>query len=211
MTPIAAPERTPIARLPLATLPSKNDPRWRLSARHRKRSPAGSGCDLPAATPPDRGPHRRRHFAGRHAMKIRDILRSKGREVVTVGPDRTVADAIGLLVEHGIGALVVVEGIEIRGIVSERDILGLAATDASRLSQLRIADQMTTDLVVGVEDDDIDYVMEIMTRNRVRHLPIVADRRLVGIVSIGDVVNALRRGLEAENRYLRDYVQGTIA
>jgi len=144
-------------------------------------------------------------------MKIRDILRSKGREVVTVGPDRTVADAIGLLVEHGIGALVVVEGIEIRGIVSERDILGLAATDASRLSQLRIADQMTTDLVVGVEDDDIDYVMEIMTRNRVRHLPIVADRRLVGIVSIGDVVNALRRGLEAENRYLRDYVQGTIA
>jgi CBS domain-containing protein len=64
---------------------------------------------------------------------------------------------------------------------------------------------------VGVPDDDISYVMEILTKNRVRHLPIISDNRLVGIVSIGDVVNAVRSGLEAENRYLREYVQGVFA
>jgi CBS domain-containing protein len=70
---------------------------------------------------------------------------------------------------------------------------------------------MTRELVVGLAEDEIDYVMQILTQNRVRHLPIVEDDRLIGIVSIGDVVNAVRSGLEAENRYLRDYVQGAFS
>jgi CBS domain-containing protein len=144
-------------------------------------------------------------------MQIADILRSKSNAVVTVAPDQPVSGAIALLVDHGIGSLVVQAGGEIVGIITERDILRLANRDAARLAEIPVSRVMTRELVVGVPDDDIQYVMEILTKNRVRHLPIIADGRLVGIVSIGDVVNAVRNGLEAENRYLRDYVQGVFA
>ncbi|MGH7503300.1 MAG: CBS domain-containing protein [Longimicrobiales bacterium] len=144
-------------------------------------------------------------------MQIADILRSKGNTVITISADLSVAAAIELLVEHSIGALVVQSGGDIVGIISERDILRLANHDAARLSTIPISRVMTRELVVGLPDDDIQYVMEILTRNRIRHLPIVAEGRLAGIVSIGDVVNAVRNGLEAENRYLREYVQGVFA
>ncbi len=141
-------------------------------------------------------------------MRIRDILCDKGEEVVTISPDHTVYGAIKVLVEHDIGALVVEDGGEIRGIFTERDILRLAAGELEELKDTPVGDVMETDLVVGVADDALDYVMEIMTRNRIRHLPIVADGELAGIVSIGDVVNAMRKEIEAENRYLRDYIAG---
>lgn len=144
-------------------------------------------------------------------MQIADILRTKGDAVYVVEPDRPVSAAIALLVQHRVGALVVQAGDEIVGIISERDILRLADRDAERLGEIPVARVMTRELVVGVPDDDIMYVMEILTKNRIRHLPIVAEGRLVGIVSIGDVVNAVRSGLEAENRYLREYVQGVFA
>jgi CBS domain-containing protein len=114
-----------------------------------------------------------------------------------------------VLVEHGIGAVVVEDHDDIRGIFSERDVMRLATGGTAALRGTRVSDVMTTDLVVGVEDDAVDYVMEIMTRNRIRHLPIVdEDGALTGLVSIGDVVNALRQEVEAENRYLRDYIAG---
>lgn len=141
-------------------------------------------------------------------MKIQEILDSKNRFVVTVDPDRTVLEAMKVLVNHGIGSVVVVQGAEIVGILTERDVLRLGATDPAQLSGARVGDAMTRDLVVAVPDDDLDYAMEVMTRNRIRHLPVVHDGDLVGILSIGDVVNALRRTVEVENRYLRDYIHG---
>jgi CBS domain-containing protein len=141
-------------------------------------------------------------------MKIRDILRLKGSEVVTIRPDRTVLDAMRLLVARNIGSVVVVEGDDIRGILTERDVLRLGAADPDRLGATRVEDVMTTELVIGVPDDDLDYVMQVMTRNRIRHLPIVQGNRLCGMLSIGDVVNAVRTSVESENRYLRDYIQG---
>jgi CBS domain-containing protein len=144
-------------------------------------------------------------------MQIADILQVKGHTVVTIAPDQPVTAAIRLLVEHGIGALVVIVDGTIHGVISERDILRLANGDPQRLRTTTVADVMTRDIVVGVPEDDIQYVMEILTRNRIRHLPIVEHNGLAGIVSIGDVVNAVRDGLEAENRYLRDYVQGAFA
>jgi CBS domain-containing protein len=144
-------------------------------------------------------------------MQIADILRTKGDTVEIIAPDEPVSAAVALLVRHRIGALVVQAGDEVVGIISERDILRLADRDAARLGDIPVARVMTRELVVGVPDDDIMYVMEILTKNRIRHLPIVAGGRLVGIVSIGDVVNAVRSGLEAENRYLREYVQGVFA
>jgi CBS domain-containing protein len=142
------------------------------------------------------------------SMKIRDILRIKGHEVITVGPEQPVLAAIRILAEHRIGALVVRDQGEIVGIISERDVLNLAAGDPARLEDTLVSDIMTSNVIVGVPEDDLDYVMNIMTQNRIRHLPIMEGERLVGLVSIGDVVNAVRRAVEAENRHLKDYIQG---
>lgn len=143
-------------------------------------------------------------------MRIRDILNQKGHDVVTIAPDRTVSQAVERLVEHDIGALVVEDEGEVVGIVSERDVLRLGNRDPELWRDTPVAEVMTRELLVGVRDDDLDYVMEIMTENRVRHLPIVEDDELHGIVSIGDVVHASRRNVKAENRYLRQYIQGRM-
>jgi len=141
-------------------------------------------------------------------MKIRDILDRKGRDVVTVAPERTVHEAMRVLVEHDIGALVVIRGEEVVGVISERDVLRLGAQEPDGLRTRRVEEIMTRDLVIGVPGDRIGYVMEVMTENRVRHLPILEEGCLAGIVSIGDVVNASREDVRSENRYLRDYIQG---
>jgi CBS domain-containing protein len=143
-------------------------------------------------------------------MKVQDILDRKGRDVVTVAPGQTVAAALRLLVDHGIGSLVVLEGEEIVGIITERDVLRLTDRDPAALATTRIGEVMTQDLIWVVPEDGVDYVMDVMTRNRVRHLPVVGGGSLKGIVSIGDVVNAVRRDAEAENRYMRDYVRGMV-
>ena len=140
-------------------------------------------------------------------MRISDILRRKGSEVVTVSPDRTVLDAVRILVEHNIGAVVVVAEESPAGILSERDVLRLAARTTD-LSALLVGDAMTADLTVGIASDEIQSVMSVMTESRIRHLPIVEGTRLVGIVSIGDLVNALRTDVEAENRHLKQYIAG---
>jgi CBS domain-containing protein len=144
-------------------------------------------------------------------MNIRSILDRKGYDVVTASPNRTVLQVLRTLVDRNIGAVVVIDGDDIRGILSERDILRLAVERPGSFAETAAADVMTTELVIGLPDDGLDYVMDVMTRNRIRHLPIVDDGRLVGIVSIGDVVNACRSEVEAENRYLHDYIQGVTA
>jgi CBS domain-containing protein len=152
-------------------------------------------------------------------MRIRDVLRQKGTEVITIEADRTVHDAVRKLNEHKIGALVVTdEGGEICGIITERDILRECGERCVRLMQARefgeppcpslVKEVMTADLIIGVPDDDLEYVMGIMTKNRIRHLPVMDEGRLVGIISIGDVVNAHLERTEFENRLLRDYIHG---
>ncbi|MFQ5679732.1 MAG: CBS domain-containing protein [Gemmatimonadota bacterium] len=141
-------------------------------------------------------------------MKIRDILSAKGHGVVTASPRETVLSAMRTLVEHNIGAVVIMEEGAIVGILSERDVLRLGARSPEALAETSVGEAMTRELVVGVPDDDVHYAMGVMTQNRVRHLPIVHDDRLEGIVSIGDLVNACRKAMEVENRYLRDYIQG---
>jgi CBS domain-containing protein len=141
-------------------------------------------------------------------MRIREILRYKGPDVITIGPDQPVQAAVRVLSERRIGALVVRQGDELLGIISERDVLNLAAGDPAKLETTPVRAAMTADLIVGVPDDDLDYVMNIMTQNRIRHLPIVVDGELQGIVSIGDVVNAVRKSVESENRHLKDYIHG---
>jgi len=146
-------------------------------------------------------------------MKIREILHRKGHEVVTIEPHRALSEALRLLVNQGIGSLVVTEDAvsdPVQGILTERDILRLVDRDPGVLARESVGEVMTRDVIVAEADDDVAYLMEVMTRNRIRHLPVMAEGRLIGMVSMGDVVNTLRRDVEAENRYLRDYVQGMV-
>jgi len=141
-------------------------------------------------------------------MKVARILDEKGHEVVTVSAGDTVAGALRLLVRHGIGSLVVMEGERITGIITERDILRLADSDPTSLGGTTVAETMTKEPIVASATDDVAQLMKVMTRNRVRHLPVVHDGSLRGIVSIGDLVNAVRTDAEAENHHLRAYVRG---
>lgn len=143
-------------------------------------------------------------------MRIQDILDSKGDRVVTTSPNGNVTDAMGVLNEHNIGAVVVIEGDSIRGILSERDVLRLGARGPELLSTTTILETMTRDVIVGLPDDEIHEAMGVMTQNRIRHLPIVRDGQLVGIVSIGDLVNACWLEAADENQHLKDYIQGGV-
>jgi CBS domain-containing protein len=141
-------------------------------------------------------------------MKLRDIMRSKGEDVVTIRPDAPVHEAMRLLVKHNIGALVVQDG-EIEGIFTERDLLRAGAEDLDRLARDRVRDLMTADVITIHPDADVQEVMSTMTDRRIRHLPVVEDGALRGMVSIGDVVNALRRDKEEENKQLHAYITGS--
>jgi CBS domain-containing protein len=118
------------------------------------------------------------------------ILARKGSKVVTCRPGQSIRQALALLAEHNIGALVVVDESGLpAGILSERDIVREAARD-ERLFARSVGEIMTRDVIVGVPEDDLRAVRRTMTERRIRHVPVVADGSLVGIVSIGDVVKA---------------------
>jgi CBS domain-containing protein len=143
-------------------------------------------------------------------MRIRDILATKGPDVVTVPPDATLREAMRHLVAHNIGAVVAVDDAgRIHGILSERDLLRTAADDPRRLETEHVADVMTRELITAAPEAEIRSVMQIMTERRIRHLPVVHREELVGIISIGDVVSALRRTVEEENEQLHAYIHGT--
>jgi CBS domain-containing protein len=111
--------------------------------------------------------------------------------------------------QHRIGALLVRDATGTAcGIISERDVLRECLHRSADLGRIPIREAMTTDLVVCLPDDEIDYAMGIVTKNRVRHLPIMDGDRVVGIISIGDLVKAGLEEAEYENRYLKEYIQG---
>ena len=141
-------------------------------------------------------------------MQISQILRRKGHEVATVGADASVRDALALLARHGVGALVVsADGQRIDGILSERDIArGLHERGAALLAD-PVSSVMTADVHTCPPTTSVHDLARTMTDRRVRHVPVVEGRRLVGIVSIGDVVKARLDELEAERAQLVNYIQ----
>ncbi len=141
-------------------------------------------------------------------MKIEEILRNKGHDVVTITESRSVLDAAQALVEHNIGGLVVTEGKRPTGILTERDILRLTAQHPGELDTIQVGTVMTRDLITAKPQDRLADVMVVMTENKVRHLPVMEGDRLIGIVSIGDLVNACRVVAEEENSQLRQYIHG---
>ena len=140
-------------------------------------------------------------------MRTADVLRSNGATVLTVTPDMTVRDLVAMLAEHRIGATVVsVDGGSVDGIVSERDVVrALAARGAAVLSE-RVADIMTAEVQTCKPDASVNDLMRTMTEGRFRHVPVVVEGRLSGIVSIGDVVKTRIGELETERESLERYI-----
>ena len=131
-------------------------------------------------------------------MNVATLLAKKGVKIVTIGPQDTIRQALGRLAEHNIGALVVVDGQgAIAGIVSERDIVRALVRSEAILVE-PIATIMTRDVVKGTPQDDLVAVGNTMTEHRFRHLPIVEGGRLIGVISLGDVVKAQRDQYQGE-------------
>ena len=140
-------------------------------------------------------------------MKVSAILKDKGDKVVTANPDDTVASVAELLKREGIGAVIVTgAGGSVAGILSERDIVRAIPAKGSDLLESRAADLMTRDVITCTPDMDVDDVRKLMTEGRFRHVPVLVDGRLAGIVSVGDVVKQRLDELEAETGALRSYI-----
>lgn len=141
-------------------------------------------------------------------MQIAQLLRRKGGDVTTIAADQSVRDALALLAGHGIGAIVVSsDGARIDGILSERDIARALHERGAGLLGDPVAVIMTADVHTCVPGSNVTELAQLMTDQRVRHVPVVDEGRLVGIVSIGDVVKARLDELEQERRQLVDYIQ----
>ena len=139
-------------------------------------------------------------------MRISDVLRTKGVEVVTIGPDATVRELVDLLAEHNIGAVVVAsDPTEVQGIVSERDVVRGLATGAEVLDRA-VETIMTAEVRTCEPNEPIDSLMALMTNQRIRHVPVTVEGRLAGIISIGDVVKSRIGELEFERDQLSGYV-----
>lgn len=140
-------------------------------------------------------------------MKIEDIIRRKGADVVTIVPAATVAELIDLLAKHNIGAVVVSDdGTTIGGIVSERDVVRRLATEGAGVLPQPVSTIMTANVKTCGIEDSLESTAETMTYGRFRHLPVVSDGKLVAIISIGDVVKNQIDLLTDERNHLLEYL-----
>lgn len=139
-------------------------------------------------------------------MIVQHIINEKGRAVTTVEPGVSLAEAAAILTRDRIGAVVVMDGDAVAGILSERDIVRALAADGADALQRPARDYMTTRVMTCQMRDPIDDVMQWMTTGRFRHLPVIEDGRLAGIVSIGDVVKRKIEEVQHEAEQMRDYI-----
>ncbi len=140
-------------------------------------------------------------------MNVARILKEKGREVATVSPDRTLMEVVKLLAEKKIGAVVVCDSERrLQGIVSERDLVRVLATSGPAALNDPIESYMTRDVQTCTTDDTVAWLMEVMTAQRFRHMPVVEGGQIIGIVSIGDVVKQRIAIAELEASSMRQYI-----
>lgn len=139
-------------------------------------------------------------------MRIADVLRNKGSSVATITPETSVAGLLTELSVHNIGAMVVVSPDGLVGIVSERDVVRAMHRRGAELLTMPVSEIMTTLVATCSPNDSVDSLTRLMTENRVRHVPVMESGRLVGIVSIGDVVKTRMEELEAQQEHLEAYI-----
>jgi CBS domain-containing protein len=142
-------------------------------------------------------------------MLVRDVLKTKGRRVIHILPDAPVHEALGLFVEHNIGSLPVVDETgRLVGIFSERDVLFGVHEDCEAFHRRQIRDVMTPDPITCAPEEVVHEVMGKITQFRVGQLPVVQDDRLIGVVSVGDLIKSMYERVEAENQHLLSYLYG---
>jgi CBS domain-containing protein len=140
-------------------------------------------------------------------MKAKDILAAKGTNVVKVTANTLVLDAMAIFSANRVGSLLVVDKMDnILGIIAARDVLMAVLNHLETIKEVKVEKIMTTNLIVATENDEVDYIQAVMTENRIRHVPIIEEGKLKGIISIGDVVKAQLKEVHVENRYLKDYI-----
>ncbi len=145
-------------------------------------------------------------------MNLKSVLESKNLHgIIFVDTDETMRAAVAKLVDHNIGALLVCEDERPVGIVTERDILRQVAQHGGGFLDRPVSEVMTRDIVVGTYKDDVEWASRVMTDRRFRHMPVVDAGKLVGMISIGDIVRSQSSVAQTEVRFLRDYIAGYYA
>lgn len=140
-------------------------------------------------------------------MKVKDILAAKGNRVVTIEKDTKILDAMSIFSANRVGSLLIVDKENnILGIIGARDVLNATIKNHKEIADIAVEQIMTTNLIVGTEEDRVDYILAVMTENRIRHIPIMDGKELKGLVSIGDVVKSQLKEKDVENKYLKDYI-----
>ena len=140
-------------------------------------------------------------------MTIAAILNGKGHEVVSVSSDSRVSEAVALLADRRIGALPVIDGDRVAGVFSERDVIYALARDGAAALDRTVGDVMTAPPVTVAPKDAVLGALSLMTRRRIRHLPVIQDGSMIGLVSIGDLVKYRIERIEADAAAMRDYIQ----
>jgi len=140
---------------------------------------------------------------------IRELLEFKGQTpLYTIGPKKSVMDAVSLMVEMNVGAILVIDDNVIKGIITERDYLRFITQQGRSAADTPVSDLMTTKVVYVTPESSLDEVMGIMTEARIRHIPILSEGRLMGIVSIGDLVKQISSNQQVHIRTLEEYING---
>lgn len=141
-------------------------------------------------------------------MKVKEILNEKGREIYSVRPDETVYSAIEKMAKHNIGALLVMKDGDLVGIISERDYRNKVILKGRTSKTTSVKEIMTSQVIRITSSDTVNLCMQLMTENKIRHLPVVDDEQVVGVISIGDVVKTVIANQKSEINSLRSYIGG---
>lgn len=142
-------------------------------------------------------------------MNVRQLLGKKGIGVLTISPSASVLDAVRVLAEHNVGALMVLEDGNVVGIVSERDYARKVILVGKASSETRVSEIMSRDVISVTSKESVDSCMELMTRERIRHLPVIENDQLTGIISIGDVVKGIIERQQSQIEELEGYIHGS--
>jgi CBS domain-containing protein len=143
-------------------------------------------------------------------MQVREVLRTKGGGVISIGPEATIADAIARMVQNNIGSLPVIDADgTLVGIFSERDVLRQVHTRGEGFGRVQVAEVMTREPVTCDLDGDIECVLGKMSNRRIAKVPVLSNNRLVGIISVGDMVKVLYERVRSENDHLMSYIHGS--
>ena len=144
-------------------------------------------------------------------MKVNHILKQKGPNIYSITPDRLLTEAVALMMQNRIGALVVLDEGRLVSIVTERDVMGAVDKYVANLAEVRVRDVMAPKLITCDAQDTLDHVMNVMMSNslghRVRHLPVMREGEFVGLLSIVDIVQALLTETQFENNLLKNYIK----